>query len=457
MPLGSASSLTGINPTQIRVCGLDIAVWHKPTSKKQKVATEWSALIDACPHRLAPLSQGRVDPTSGCIHCPYHGWSFDVDGSLIELPQLDEGRTMDIATGRNGAATSLPVHAAGDLLFVFLPTDVVGESWPIERLPEDHYPYLADKMANNATWYMRELPYSWDFLIENFMDPAHIPYAHHSLQGTRDDGSPINMEILAENFTHVEAGFIDICRGKQRDGVLSFQRPAFYHFRTRGNATAEYNPNLLIFTAPIESGKCRVIMPDFKLGFFPTWIGHLGSNRFLNSDTWLHDAERNARMQTDTINKQRGPVAVGAAKGGKQPTEGLNYILASKSDLGPSLFRKWWSKHLENSPPNTYGPAPPSSFSKNALSRAEQIDPWVHHTKHCIKCRTALKKMRILQKVVTALAASGAILLRTKPPIAIAAVLAGLYAHNFLRKFATAIEGNPNRAEIDDRSVAAIK
>ena len=70
MPIGSASSLTGINPSRHRICGIDIAVWHKPMPKKSKrnaVATEWSAMVDACPHRLAPLSQGRVDPESGCI------------------------------------------------------------------------------------------------------------------------------------------------------------------------------------------------------------------------------------------------------------------------------------------------------------------------------------------------------------------------------------------------------
>ena len=133
MPLGSASSLTGLGPTQIRVCGVDLAGWHKPLPKYVKrgaAATEWSALVDACPHRLAPLSQGRVDPNSGCIECPYHGWSFDLDGSLMKIPQLDEGRTIESATGKRGGATSLPVHAAGDLLFVFLPTEITGESWP---------------------------------------------------------------------------------------------------------------------------------------------------------------------------------------------------------------------------------------------------------------------------------------------------------------------------------------
>lgn len=196
LPLGSASSLTGITPVRIRLCGLDLAVWHRPLpegAKRGEAAEEWSAMIDACPHRLAPLSQGRVDPDSGCIECPYHGWgepfvermsrgsrslggslsrsfswppfapffsflvagrsfrtdapsssfvsslahaAFDADGSLRALPQLDEGWTLDAAGGDAGGgvgagdATSLPVHAAGDLLFAFLPAEVTGESWP---------------------------------------------------------------------------------------------------------------------------------------------------------------------------------------------------------------------------------------------------------------------------------------------------------------------------------------
>lgn len=123
--------------------------------------------MDACPHRLAPLSQGRVDPSTGCIECPYHGWSFAADGELKALPQLDEGRTIQAATGGNGDATSLAVHQAGDLLFVFIPTEVCGESWPIDTLPEDMYPYLAGNIEKGTTYYTRELPYSFDFLIEN--------------------------------------------------------------------------------------------------------------------------------------------------------------------------------------------------------------------------------------------------------------------------------------------------
>ncbi|KAL7473032.1 hypothetical protein ACHAXS_013411 [Conticribra weissflogii] len=489
IPLGSASSLTGLTPSKIRVCGIDLAVWHNPTSKNDREQPKFSAFVDACPHKLAPLSQGRIDPKTKCLQCPYHGWEFDSDGALTNIPQLDEGRTIGGELKKNGAATSLPVHASGDLLFVFVPSEICGESWPIELLPEMHYPYLRDAMDGGKTYFARELPYSADFLIENFMDPAHIPFAHHSLQGTRDDGSPIEMGLVASNFTHVEASFIDICNGKQRDGVLSFQRPAFFHFRTKLNATntsdannsfndnesssslENYRPNLQIYVTPIQPGKCRIFIQEFTVPFFPTFLSHAAFNRFLNSDTWLHDTERTARMKGNDNNNNNsknidnpmntlgGPAAVGSARAGKQPFVGLNYLFATKSDMGPSIFRKWWNTHLAAGPPEFFGPAPPNAFKTEAMSRNDQTDPWTHHSRQCVKCRRALRVMKTSKMISVGIAASVAVSTvgRSRPVVGIAAVLVGLGMNRFLEKLCTAIEGNDRKSEASDRSVAAMK
>jgi len=45
-----------------------------------------SAFPDVCPHRQAPLSQGRV--VSGHLQCRYHGWSFDGSGQCRAMPGL---------------------------------------------------------------------------------------------------------------------------------------------------------------------------------------------------------------------------------------------------------------------------------------------------------------------------------------------------------------------------------
>lgn len=44
------------------------------------------ALPDRCPHRMAPLSQGKV--RDGRITCPYHGWQFDGTGRCRAIPGL---------------------------------------------------------------------------------------------------------------------------------------------------------------------------------------------------------------------------------------------------------------------------------------------------------------------------------------------------------------------------------
>ncbi len=44
------------------------------------------AIEDRCLHRGAPLSRGRV--CDGQLHCPYHGWRYDGEGRLREVPAL---------------------------------------------------------------------------------------------------------------------------------------------------------------------------------------------------------------------------------------------------------------------------------------------------------------------------------------------------------------------------------
>ena len=45
--------------------------------------------IDRCLHRNALLSEGDV--FDGCIGCPYHGWTYDAEGSLVDIPSEGPG------------------------------------------------------------------------------------------------------------------------------------------------------------------------------------------------------------------------------------------------------------------------------------------------------------------------------------------------------------------------------
>lgn len=48
--------------------------------------------------------------------------------------------------------------------------------------------YYEDDRYIVGSSYMRELPYPIDFLIENILDPAHVPFSHHGLIVSGRDG-----------------------------------------------------------------------------------------------------------------------------------------------------------------------------------------------------------------------------------------------------------------------------
>ena len=50
-------------PAAVTVLGRQLAVWHNAPSRT------WRAFADRCPHRLAPLSEGRIEPRSGNLQC----------------------------------------------------------------------------------------------------------------------------------------------------------------------------------------------------------------------------------------------------------------------------------------------------------------------------------------------------------------------------------------------------
>ncbi|CAI0444898.1 unnamed protein product [Linum tenue] len=67
-------------PHAKKVLGMDVVVWW------DRNENAWKVFDDMCPHRLAPLSEGRIDP-SGRLQCVYHGWCFDGSGDCKLIPQ----------------------------------------------------------------------------------------------------------------------------------------------------------------------------------------------------------------------------------------------------------------------------------------------------------------------------------------------------------------------------------
>jgi nitrite reductase (NADH) small subunit len=86
-----------------RPVGIEVAVFRN-------AADEVFALLDRCPHKGGPLSQGIVFGTS--VACPLHNWSIGLDDGCAKAP--DEGCTPRFAVKvENGEVYLDAVELAG--------------------------------------------------------------------------------------------------------------------------------------------------------------------------------------------------------------------------------------------------------------------------------------------------------------------------------------------------------
>uniref|UniRef100_A0ACD5W8M7 Uncharacterized protein n=1 Tax=Avena sativa TaxID=4498 RepID=A0ACD5W8M7_AVESA len=79
-PLAPVCDLDPGAPHGKTVLGLHVVAWY------DRAASLWRVFEDECPHRRAPLSEGRIDG-KGRLQCVYHGWCFDGRGSCEFIPQ----------------------------------------------------------------------------------------------------------------------------------------------------------------------------------------------------------------------------------------------------------------------------------------------------------------------------------------------------------------------------------
>lgn len=157
---------------------------------------------------------------------------------------------------------------------------------------------------------------------------------------------------------------------------------------------------------------------------------HAFSNRFVDTDIWLHDCERWARGASDRDALPDAKARASATKG----LAGLPYNLPTTSDAGPRLFRKWWEQTGIARCGGAFGPSPAEALTWE--DRTAQFDKYRAHTRTCSHCQGALRRAKLAVRTSPLLALIPAAL---GPMLPIAARLAGVAAFLAVRRIATVI------------------
>ncbi len=252
-PVAVVDFLDPSRPHAMQLLGKDIVVWRDGSGK-------WRCFEDFCPHRLAPLSEGRVE-SDGTLLCAYHAWRFDAEGNCVSIPQSKDQQTEEKnCSNPKSCAVAYPTQERQGLLWVWPEAGHEAQLESQSRAPRI-IPELEDKSDRIVPlfWNIRDLPYGWDFFMENVADPAHVPVSHHGIVGSRyKDAKYYDMIRVREMSTQEGFSFeITPVAPNIEQAVHDFQPPCLMRIVSTFKDGAKLI--LVLYASPTRPGWCRHI------------------------------------------------------------------------------------------------------------------------------------------------------------------------------------------------------
>jgi len=392
--VAALQDLDAAAPWRFTLLENDLVLWW------DRSASQWRAFADVCPHRLVPLSEGRLN-SRGELECPYHGWSFDGSGACTAIPQLEGEAAATACASPRAHCRSYASATAQGLLFVFAgdPEAAAGVPLPLVPVLEEPGWLVQDTF--------RDLPMDALTLLENVLDVSHVPFTHHRTVGRRENAAPVVAELTGFGPDGFTARWPEgPRRGRLGSQFTTFAAPALMWHDLTAKGFARFLT--VVYATPIRPGECRLIArfpfqfasrwPRLLLGLRPRWLQHSGNHTVLEDDqVFLHWQERAL-----------------AGRGSSASFERACY-LPSPADVYVTGLHRWVREH---------GGAPfPGRALPPRLPLPALMDRFEAHTRHCRSCRTAHGRLRAWRPRLLALAVALPLLALLQAPLLPAALV----------------------------------
>ena len=258
----------------------------------------------------------------------------------------------------------------------------------------------------------RDLMYDYSTLVENVLDPSHVPFSHHKVQGSRDRVKHGMYSLKRDSSVALTNNPLEIAAnqggfmGSENIGSLSFIPPSTCHYVVK-KPTGEWF-SFVVYCVPTTPGRSRLIthqITNFKklplplkiFSLLPRWLDHvLIRNKVLDGDSvLLHEQEH---LMTDQA-RANGEVD---SKGWKK-----EFHMPFQADVMVTAFRNWldsvnsgpWGRPLHL--------VPGHAQARLSGSKEEILERFHSHTQQCISCRKAFKAVEMWLGVLKVVAAAG--------------------------------------------------
>jgi phenylpropionate dioxygenase-like ring-hydroxylating dioxygenase large terminal subunit len=362
---------------------------------------------DRCPHRLAKLSEGQL--IDGRLECLYHGWQFEGEGKCVKIPQLPASAKIPKAA----CVKTYEVKDSQGVVWVWMSTKTPPNPEKLPWFENFARPGFFDISTTH------ELPYDHSILLENLMDPAHVPISHDRTDFTakREDAQPLVFEVTERS----NRGFAGTW-GREKEGgkgsnLLRFDAPCVLQNNREfeGKDGVKNYFSGLFLCRPTGQGKSMLIVRfgvtkrSPLVSVLPQWFWHQNACKVFEQDMGFLSSQNEVLMKE------------------KVPTKDL-YLNLKSSDTWVAEYRKWMDKvghgmpyhfghrtiSLPKVPPVVeHAPAGliaalsasyPAKGGIGTMHAPNLANRYFRHIIHCRSCSNVIKSFELWKNILSATA-----------------------------------------------------
>lgn len=215
---------------------------------------ELNAFLNVCRHRAFVVAEGRGNARA--MRCGYHGWTYDMDGSLMGAPHSDGDPDFDKCK-----LSLIPIKVEQLGPFVFVNPD--RDAGPLEELTGNLLERLAARGWDASQFGKRvrrvhDLEWNWKLMMEN--DECYHCAVLHPLIAETLDTRPATMNVTRHNDRFWD--FATPGKGQKPSGPVDDDEAFFVNYYFWPNfwlVTRREGMTYTGVTLPVAPDRCRLV------------------------------------------------------------------------------------------------------------------------------------------------------------------------------------------------------